>query len=169
MNKLKISGVALALTMIAGCASSNAVDPQSSKNTEMNMNKPTILTEAPNIPPGVIPDEVNVSNTVNLDELEVQYTYSSGRAYKLKFYDDRVSFTQLDAGHIPTLTVPYLARKMGKDMFLVHWLVPGRVGHVTLVLDLGNKVIHASALMPGQMELFDEGPIVDVKQGKYTQ
>jgi outer membrane murein-binding lipoprotein Lpp len=39
MNKLKISGVALALTIIAGCASSNAVDPQSSKNTEMNMNK----------------------------------------------------------------------------------------------------------------------------------
>ncbi|MBU1295934.1 MAG: MoaF N-terminal domain-containing protein [Gammaproteobacteria bacterium] len=169
MNKLKISGVALALSIMAGCASSNAVDPETTRSTEMNMNKPNILTEAPNIPAGVIPDEVNLSNTVNLEELEVQYTYSSGRAYKLKFYDDRVSFTQLDAGHIPTLTVSYRARKIGKDMFLVHWLVPGRVGHVTLILDLGNKVIHASALMPGQMELFDEGPIVDVKQGKYTQ
>lgn len=167
MKKLKMSAVVLALTMMSGCVVANAVDEASSESVEKKMEKPSILTQAPNIPAGVIPDEVDLSNAVNLEELEVQYTYSSGRAYKLKFYDDRVSFTQLDAGHIPTLTVPYRAKKIGKDMFLVHWLVPGRIGHVSLILDLENKLIHASALMPGQMELFDGGPIVDVSRGKY--
>lgn len=63
--------------------------------------------------------------------------------------------------------MPDRAKKIGKGMFLVHWLVPGRIGHVSLILDLENKLIHASALMPGQMELFDDGPIVDISRGKY--
>lgn len=169
MKKLNISSIVLALTMMSGYVTANAVGKEASSNTDMNMEKPSILTQAPNIPAGVLPDEVDLSNVVNLEELEIQYTYSSGRAYQLKFYDDRVSFTQLEAGNIPTLTVPYRARKISRDMFLVHWLVPGRIGHVSLILDLENKLIHASALMPGQMELFDGGPILDVKRGKYMQ
>lgn len=169
MKKNKIADLVVFLALVVSYSNADAANSQSSISMENNMDKPSILTEAPNIPAGVIPDEVNLSNTINLEGFEVQYTYSSGRAYKLKFYDDRVSFTQLDAGHIPTLTVPYRARRINKDMFLIHWLVPGRIGHVTLVLDLASNTIHASALMPGQMELFDEGSIVDVKQGKYTK
>ena len=128
------------------------------------MSKPNILTAAPAIPAGVLPDEVNLENTENLAGYVIEYCYSSGRAYRLTFYDDRVSFTQLDANDVPTLTVPYRARKVVNDIYLVHWLVPGRVGHVTLILDFLHQRIQASALMPGQMELFDQGDIVMIQQ-----
>lgn len=167
MNKLNISSILLVLTVMAGYATADALGHTPSAHADINMEKPSILTQAPNIPAGAFPDEVDLSHAFNLEALEIQYTYSSGRAYQLRFYDDRVSFTQLEAGNIPTLTVPYRAKKIGNDMFLVHWLVPGRIGHVSLILDLDNNLIHASALMPGQMELFDGGPIFAVKRGKH--
>lgn len=125
--------------------------------------KPEILTTPPNIPPGVIPDEINTTTATNLDGYVVEYTYSSGRAYRLRFYDDRVSFTQLNAADIPTLTLPYLSREIDDEIYLVHWMVPGRIGHVSLILDLGTRKIHASALMPGKMELFDEGKLTSIE------
>jgi hypothetical protein len=128
--------------------------------------KPAILTEAPKIPPGALPDEVDHEATIDLDGLNLTYTYSSGRSYRLRFYDDRVSFSQLDTP-APTLTVPYLARRITDAITLVHWMVPGRVGHVSLVIDLDARRIHASALMPGAMELLDGGPITEIS-GPHT-
>ena len=122
---------------------------------------PEILTTPPNIPAGTFPDEVNLQNAVDLDGLVIEYTYSSGRAYELTFYADRVSFSQLNTP-APTLTLPYLARPIADEIYLVHWMVPGRIGHVSLVVDLATNRIHGSALMPGQMELFEEGPITSV-------
>lgn len=123
--------------------------------------KPDILTTPPNIPEGKFPDEINLDGATDLDGLEVEYTYSSGRSYRLKFYDDRMSFSQLNTP-APTLTLPYLAREMRDDSFMVHWMVPGRIGHVTLVLDLAQAQIYGSALMPGKMELFEAGAISDI-------
>ncbi len=125
--------------------------------------KPEILTKPPMIPEGTFPDEIDRQDLANLDGLEVEYTYDSGRAYRLKFYDDRVSFSQLDTP-APTLTVPYLARPIKEDSYLVHWLVPGRIGHVALILDLDQKAIFASALMPGKMEMFQSGVISSVER-----
>ena len=126
--------------------------------------KPDILTKAPNIPAGKFPDEVNLENATDLDGLVIEYTYSSGRAYELTFYDDRVTFAQLNTP-APKITLPYLARPLADQMYLVHWLVPGRIGHVSLIVDLASMRIHGSALMPGQMELFEEGPITSATGG----
>jgi hypothetical protein len=126
--------------------------------------KPEILTTPPILPAGTFPDEINLENAIHLDGLVVAYTYSSGRAYMLTFYDDRVSFEQRNTP-APVLSLPYRARAIAQDIFLVHWLVPGRIGHVSLILDLVTNRIHGSALMPGQMELFEEGPIVSVHRG----
>jgi hypothetical protein len=126
--------------------------------------KPEILTTPPNISAGKFPDEINLDNVTDLDGLVIAYTYSSGRAYELTFYDDRVSFAQLNTP-APVLTLPYLARPIADDIYMVHWMVPGRIGHVTLIVDLVTNRIHGSALMPGQMELFEEGPITSVKRG----
>jgi hypothetical protein len=123
--------------------------------------KPEILTTPPNIPAGKFPDEVNLENATDLDGLVIEYSYSSGRAYELTFYDDRVTFAQLNTP-APTITLPYRARPLADQMYLVHWLVPGRIGHVSLIVDLASMRIHGSALMPGQMELFEEGPITSV-------
>jgi hypothetical protein len=126
--------------------------------TEAGRDKPPILTTPPDIPDGAFPDEVNLDDQSDLDGLVIEYTYSSGRAYRLTFYDDRVSFAQLNTP-APELTLPYRARPIAADVHLVHWLVPGRIGHVTLVVDLAANRIHGSALMPGKMELFEQGPI----------
>ena len=78
----------------------------------------------------------------------IEYTYSSGRAYELTFYDDRVTFAQLNTP-APKITLPYLARPLADQMYLVHWLVPGRIGHVSLIVDLASMRIHGSALDAG--------------------
>ena len=126
--------------------------------------KPEILTTPPNVPAGAFPDEVNLESAVDLDGLVIEYTYSSGRAYELTFYDDRVTFAQLNTP-APRITLPYRARPLADQMYLVHWLVPGRIGHVSLIVDLESMRIHGSALMPGQMELFEEGPITSAAGG----
>lgn len=79
----------------------------------------------------------------------------------MKFYDDRVSFSQLNTP-APTLTIPYLARETDPDTYMVHWMVPGRIGHVTLILDLEDAKMFGSALMPGKMEMFQTGAISDI-------
>ena len=126
--------------------------------------KPVILTKVPDIPAGEFPDEVNLEKATDLDGLVIAYTYSSGRAYELTFYDDRVTFAQLNTP-APKITLPYRARPLAEQMYLVHWLVPGRIGHVSLIVDLAAMRIHSSALMPGQMELFEEGPITSAAAG----
>lgn len=135
----------------------------SAKTVGVDADKPEILTTPPLFPEGTFPDEVNLENSIDLDGLVIGYTYKSGRAYELTFYDDRLSFAQLDTP-APVLTLPYRARPIMDEIYLIHWLVPGRIGHVSLIVDLVHRRIHGSALMPGKMELFEEGPITSVKR-----
>jgi len=53
----------------------------------------------------------------------------------------------------------YRARELRERQYLVHWLLPGRVGAVALVFDLEHKRVDAAALMPGQFELFDRATL----------
>ena len=120
--------------------------------------KPALLTSAPDIPAGAIPDEVGDGLTADLDGKIIEYTYSSERSYRLRFYDDRLTFVQLDRPGEP-ITLPYLARELENDVYMVHWMVPEREGHVALVLNFQTNKIAVSALMPGKSELFDSGII----------
>jgi hypothetical protein len=101
------------------------------------------------------------------DELEgarVVYAYSTGRRYHVGFDAGQVSFAlevapgTVSASH----RLPYRARKIGADMFLVHWLSPSRDVHVALLLDLAARTVHVSGVLPGKLEFFDIATIESV-------
>lgn len=121
--------------------------------------KPEIAEVAIEIASGTFPDEIGGGTTTDLDGSEFEYQYSTGRRYRLRFYDDRVTFQLLSRNAQPERTLPYLAMKIREGQFLVHWMVPGRIGHVALVIDLETRLVHVAALMPGQQELFDQAGI----------
>lgn len=100
----------------------------------------------------------------------VHYRYTSGREYTLTFKDGDVTFEMLDGPNFKKdeagglrVTLPCHVREIHPNEFLVHWLVPGREGHVALVIDIPNAKIFVSALMPQKWEFFDVATIMSVK------
>ena len=91
---------------------------------------------------------------------------STGKKYQLDFSPDTVTFIMVKDPDAEPRSVPYLARKIGEDLYLVHWLVrsqeEGNI-HVALVLDFKAGKIFVSSLMPGGLEFFDEAPFEEVK------
>jgi hypothetical protein len=127
--------------------------------TALDSDKPPITTKVPQIPPGTFPDQIGGPYSKALDGHMIEYSYSSGRKYRLKFYDDRVTFEQLNNPKAHKITLEYLCREIGEQQFLVHWLAPGYTGHVALIIDFKQNKIFGSALMPGNYQLFDVATI----------
>jgi hypothetical protein len=114
-----------------------------------------IVTESVIIEPGSMPDEIGGPSTQTLDGLHLEYTYQTGRCYQLRFGKENVSFLLLNQLNAIERTLPYRAREIFPEVYLVHWLVPGRTGHVSLVIDFTKNIVHVAALMPGKVEFFD--------------
>lgn len=93
------------------------------------------------------------------------YHYSTGRRYRLEFTNKTVTFQlQLDPETAPPArTLPYRARKLREDLYLVHWMAPDRTSHVALVIDLAQHKIHVSGVLPGRVEFFDVGEIDEIR------
>ncbi|KPF90620.1 hypothetical protein IP81_14815 [Novosphingobium sp. AAP83] len=121
--------------------------------------KPEINTVPNQIAPGSRPDEIGENSTQELDGHQFEYQYPTGRRYRIRFYDDRLSFQLLGESNNPVRALPYRAQKVRPGLYLVHWMIPGRTGHVALVIDIPRGKVHVGALMPGQQELFDEARI----------
>ena len=122
---------------------------------------------APHLKPldGPPPADIVVgSDTSLLDGYTIKYKYTTGREYKLDFTAAGVTFTMLDAPvfkpefGVP-VTLPYLAREIRDGQILIHWMVPGRSGHVSPNIDFTEKQIFVAALMPFKMEFFDSATI----------
>ena len=77
--------------------------------------------------------------------------------YTISFSDSHAYFSiPKQADGLEVIGVPYRARAIRPgSIYLTHWMVPGRTGHVALIFDLEEKRVDAAALMPGMMELFD--------------
>lgn len=118
------------------------------------------------------PDIVVGSDTTLMDGYSIKYKYTTGREYRLDFTAEKVTFTMLDAPNFkPELgtpvSLPYLCRQIRDGLILIHWMVPGRSGHVAVMIDFTEKSIFVSALMPLKMEFFDSGTIYSaVRNGK---
>lgn len=101
------------------------------------------------------PDEIGGPSTQELAGTRLLYQYSTGRRYSLEFTPGEVCFVfQAD----PTAEkhfLPYRARKIRENLYMVHWIVKENHIHVTLLIDLERNQIHVSALMPGGIEFFD--------------
>lgn len=136
---------------------------------------PTVAAEelvAPHLKPldGPPPADLvaHVDNSI-MDGLVLEYRYTTGREYRLTFTAEDVTFQMLAAPvykpeYAVPVALPYYARKLREHQVLVHWMVPGRVGHVALVVDFAERKIYVSALMPFKAEFFDEADIFMVMQ-----
>ncbi|KAL3460194.1 hypothetical protein BJX64DRAFT_290516 [Aspergillus heterothallicus] len=88
--------------------------------------------------------------------LTFDYHYPSGLHYRISF-DDKKAYFKLPekVQDLNYAGIPYRARELRENQYLVHWLIPGRVGAVALIFDLEHMRVDAAALMPGKFELFD--------------
>ncbi|TWV33802.1 hypothetical protein FRZ03_29315 [Streptomyces misionensis] len=109
-------------------------------------------------------DKIGGPSTTELDGMSVEYVYSTGNHYRMEFGADTLTFRLL-AGSAPphTVTLPYRARLIRSGLYLVTWTVKPGI-HVTLLLDLAERTIHVSAMMPpNQWEFFDIGRLLSVE------
>jgi hypothetical protein len=104
-----------------------------------------------------------------------EYQYPTGPQYRISFSKELVYFTvpALSDG-TTVLELPYQQREVRPNLFLVHWIGPGRQGHVALVFDIEQKRVDCAALMPaGLYELFDRAEFNEVyengKSALYAQ
>lgn len=91
------------------------------------------------------------------------YEYPTGPQYRISFSKELVYFTvpPLPDG-TSVIAIPYRQREVRPDLFLVHWIGPGRQGHVALIFDLKEKKVDCAALMPaGLYELFDRAIFIE--------
>jgi len=119
--------------------------------------------------------EIGGPSTKALAGLTIHYRYSVGREYQLSFDADTVTFLPFSIPGDPPGTnyepgtLHYRARLIRPELYLVHWLVRPPNGsniHVALLIDLKERHVHVSALMPGGMEFFD---IADIQTVTWTK
>jgi len=130
-----------------------------------------VLNDTADAPPA----EIGGPMTKEMAGLKLFYTYSTGREYELTFDADTVTFLPHKDPTAPPGTkftpgsLHYLARRVRTDLYLVHWLVRsptmGNI-HVALLVDLKEKHVHVSALMPKGVEFFD---IADIQTMEWTK
>ncbi len=101
------------------------------------------------------PDDIGGPSTKELAGTTLLYQYTTGRKYQLEFTPDEVSFVLATDSTGQKHYLPYRARKIRENLYMVHWIVKQNHIHVTLLLDLEQDQVHVSALMPGGTEFFD--------------
>jgi phenolic acid decarboxylase len=93
------------------------------------------------------------------------YRYSTGRRYHLDFTAERVTFALESQPGVwgASHSLPYRARKLRDGFYLIHWLPPHRTIHVTLLIDVNERRVHGSALLPDKVECFDIATIEELR------
>ncbi|KAG2421501.1 hypothetical protein HFD88_005476 [Aspergillus terreus] len=114
--------------------------------------------------PEHLPDKVGGPKTTGMVGRTFEYQYPTGPRYRISFSKELAYFTipPLPDG-TSVVAVPYQQREVRPNLFLVHWMGPGRQGHVALVFDLEQRKVDCAALMPaGLYELFDRAEFREV-------
>jgi hypothetical protein len=109
-------------------------------------------------------DMVGGPTTTELAGARLVYRYSSGRRYRVEFKKQTVTFQlQMDPETAPPAgTLPYRARKLREDLYLAHWISSDRSVHTALVIDVAQRKVHVSGVLPGRLEFFDVGEIEEL-------
>lgn len=111
-------------------------------------------------------EEIGGPSTKELAGTKLLYEYSTGRKYQLNFDPDNVTFIFVKDPAAKPMSLPYRARKIRENLYMVHWLNREGHIHVTLLLDLERRQVHVSALMPGGIEFFDLAEIEKTERPK---
>ncbi|KAL3460161.1 hypothetical protein BJX64DRAFT_300820 [Aspergillus heterothallicus] len=120
---------------------------------------------AVNIPdPEHWPDKVGGPETTGMVGRTFEYQYPTGPQYRISFGKEPVYFTVPEqADGTKVIAIKYRQRALRPEQYLVHWIIPGRTGHVALVFDLEAKHVDCAALMPvGLFELFDRATLREI-------
>lgn len=112
-------------------------------------------------------DKIGGPKSTGMSGRTLKYTYSSGLHFRISFDEFHVFFTvprQTDGTWY--IGVPYRQREIRPGVYLIHWLVPGRVGHVALVFDVEQKKVDAAALLHDKCELFDRATLDEMYENE---
>ena len=109
--------------------------------------------------------EVGEGLSSDLDGKTIAWEYSGGRNYEIRFADGMLTYhrTNGDAAREWRSLVPYNARKIGENEYLVGWHEADRTNYVTLLFQLDQDRLFSSALLGNyDMIHFQEGRITSI-------
>ncbi|MFI9388494.1 MoaF-related domain-containing protein [Kutzneria sp. NPDC052558] len=111
-------------------------------------------------------DVIGGPTTLALAGATVEYTYSTGGQYRMTFGAHELVFHRWDyPGAEEIGPVPYRAREIREELFLVSWLMKPGV-HTAMLFDFRSAAVHTTAVVPpNQWEFFDIGEITRVDRG----
>lgn len=105
--------------------------------------------------------EVGGVLTQELNGVSLVYEYTSGRKYSVEYKADTFAYLRMDeAGREWVRGIPYIARKIDENLYLLNWHTPERVEYVTILIDLDRQILYTSALLEGTERHFDVANIV---------
>lgn len=116
-------------------------------------------------------DDTPLSTALN--GLTIEYRYSSGRHYRLRFTEDyHVGFdflNQLEMEGVETPTgdivLSFRARDLRPGLTQLHWLVKDASIHVSITFDFDAKRLYVGAMMPpNKWEFWDSAEILSIDQ-----
>jgi hypothetical protein len=109
--------------------------------------------------------EVSGPLTKELAGTELTYHYDGGRKYHVRFAEDTISWLRLDVpGRSWESGTPYIARKIGDNLYYVNWHRPERTEFITILFDFNKRVMYTSALLEGKDRHFESARIVELKR-----
>ena len=111
--------------------------------------------------------EIGGTLTTELAGTTITYNYTSGRKYRVTYGPDTLAYLRMDVpGRTLVEGLPYIARKIDTDVYYISWHRPERGEFVTILIDLGKRMLYTSALLEGNDRHFDLAEIVDVERPK---
>jgi hypothetical protein len=106
-------------------------------------------------------DLVGGPMTQDLNGITLAYKYAKSGSFRISYAPNMVRFgmpADLNDANTPTLSTAARMRKIGDDLYMVHWFSPGpsRAVHCVQIVDFKQMQVFLGALMPpGTVEDFD--------------
>ena len=110
------------------------------------------------------PAKIGGPATKELAGTRLVYEYTTGLRAQLDFGLDTVTWVFLKVSNETSDPMPYRARKIRENLYMVHWINLPINTHVTLIVDFETRELHVSAMMPGAIEFFDIAEIETIER-----
>lgn len=106
-----------------------------------------------------------ISETASsLSGTTITYRFPIGRLYRSIYREDRVHFELLEPvqSEPPTAVLPYRSRRIREGLYLVVWEGDFAI-RTTLLIDLPERRLHASALLEDGTSFFETATIESIE------